>query len=367
VRDKPKSSLKLLQSLRAIAALMVLAVHLYLQRDPTVLHARIFPSCMIAGEAGVDLFFVISGFIMMHITPAAHRCWVDQGIFLFRRAARIYPTYWVVALPLLALWLWRPELINHYSGHRADVVATILLCPSRIPTVLIVSWTLVLEISYYIVASFIFYAAGNRRLELIFLWLVGLLAGSLFLPVWAFANPWINCYFSSFTPEFIGGMLLAHFLGKGVRPVPSRLAALLVLAAFAEIIAWGTWHGTYVGVNDHTRIICYGLPTLLIAGLVIEADLRGQWAWLARLAPLGDRSYALYLVHFPIIAAICGTAGRILPPSPILHLVVELPAVAVMLVLAVEIIHRFVEKPSHSWSRRVAATVLREKISSPSK
>ena len=99
VRDTPKSHLVLLQSLRAVAAGMVLLFHLYLWQIRYFPAVNWLPKGTFACEAGVDLFFVASGFIMMHITPLAHHSWRDQGIFLFRRFARIYPAYWTIALP----------------------------------------------------------------------------------------------------------------------------------------------------------------------------------------------------------------------------------------------------------------------------
>jgi len=64
------------------------------------------------GGTGVDLFFVISGFIMVHVTRNTARGPAGAGHFLLRRISRIYPLYWLVSAALLAVYLYRPEFVS---------------------------------------------------------------------------------------------------------------------------------------------------------------------------------------------------------------------------------------------------------------
>lgn len=100
-----------IQSLRGIAAAIVVLNHAQFYQAKYFGKAAWLPSSMCVGEFGVDLFFVISGFIMMYVTPRAFQGWREQTAFLLRRFLRIYPVYWSIAIPLIILWLYDPKLI----------------------------------------------------------------------------------------------------------------------------------------------------------------------------------------------------------------------------------------------------------------
>jgi peptidoglycan/LPS O-acetylase OafA/YrhL len=355
VRDKARSPLVLLQSLRAIAALMVVLDHIHLQRGKVFPDMTYWPHGTVCGEAGVDLFFVISGFIMMHITPRAHRSWRDQGAFLFRRAVRIYPPYWAVVIPLLLLWQHDPGVLNAYNQHQVDVVSSLLLTPSRRAVVLIVAWSLVAELSYYLISSFIFYWEGRRRLAVILAWAVVVFGYSL-IAIPGKVGPFVAVFLRTITLEFIAGMFLAHVLMHQHHRISPRLAILAIPLAAVVIFAWGSWHGIYLPDQDALpRLVFYGLPAVLLVGLVVQMDLQHEWGWLQSLAPLGDRSYAIYLVHFPVIAAFYRLAGKLPLLHSILGPLVEAAGLGTCLWITVEGLHRLVEKPSHSLARRLSS------------
>ena len=355
VKDKPRSTLDLLQTLRAIAAGMVVAYHIYLWRGKYLPHSDLLPRGTVACEAGVDLFFVISGFIMMHITPKAHRSVFDQLSFLFRRFARIYPAYWAVAVPLLFIWLWRPTLFNTYAGHRVDVISSLLLCPGSGPQIIFVAWTLVCELSFYVIASFIFYLAAAMRLWAVGLWAATILVANLIHPA-SFANPWVSTLLHPLTLEFIAGMTLAYFFNRGIGPLRSWVAAPVVVICFGLILASGAVRGSYFSSPEQlSRPLFYGVPALVIVWMMIQMNLQGEWRWLAALAPLGDRSYSTYLVHLPVVAVVYRLASGPLartgePAVPLIAILVLLA-----LVIPVESLYRLVEKPSHHLARRISS------------
>ena len=351
VKDTPKAPLVLLQSLRAVAAGMVVCCHLYLWGGKYFPNSNVLPSGTIACESGVDLFFVISGFIMMHITPKAHRSWRDQAIFLFRRFARIYPAYWAVALPLLVIWFWHPKLINNYQGNQVDIPASLLLYPSQIGPVLIVGWTLVCELTYYLIASLIFYFEGLVRLLTIALWLSVILISNVLHPL-DYSNPWANTFLYALTIEFISGMILAHLLKMGLFRINPLVAALMVIASLSIIFIAGSWHGTCAGNQARLpRVLMYGLPAFTIVWMVLQMDIQGEWKFLKKLAPVGDRSYCIYLVHVPIIAFVYRVAAHEFHITGRFEVIgVMLMAIAA-LVIPVECLHRLIEKPSHVYAR----------------
>ena len=99
-----------IQSLRGIAAFLVLLSHLYTM-EKNIWGDQILSSAFRMGMSGVDLFFVISGFIMVYVT----RNWNGGELyrireFLFARITRIYPLYWFVSLITLALYFLNRKL-----------------------------------------------------------------------------------------------------------------------------------------------------------------------------------------------------------------------------------------------------------------
>jgi peptidoglycan/LPS O-acetylase OafA/YrhL len=84
--------------------------------------------------------------------------------------------------------------------------------------------------------------------------------------------------------------------------------------------------------------------------MVLQMDLQGDWRGLTRLAPIGDRSYSLYLIHYPVITLVFRVLVQILGHSPLALSAIVL-VVAGALCLSTECLYRGVERPSHQWAR----------------
>jgi peptidoglycan/LPS O-acetylase OafA/YrhL len=102
---------------------------------------------------GVDLFFVVSGFIMAVTTQRRASGAQPASAFLLRRVTRIYPCYLLVTGAVLAVFLWRPDLVNSSEDVRPDVLASFLLLPQEGLPLLLVGWTLVYEMLFYAVLA----------------------------------------------------------------------------------------------------------------------------------------------------------------------------------------------------------------------
>src|ERR1700687_1501828 len=96
-----------LQVARGAAANLVLAHHLFIVEAKYSV-GSVLPSFTFYGIAGVDVFFVLSGFIMVAVAGRS----VGPLQFLWRRACRIYPTYWLISLAVLAVTLMAPAMVN---------------------------------------------------------------------------------------------------------------------------------------------------------------------------------------------------------------------------------------------------------------
>ena len=100
-----------IQALRGLAALLVVFTHL---PSMEIKHGgdSILPAFIRFGISGVDLFFVISGFIMVYVTWESRRNAKNSLKFLFARLSRIYPIYWFIAALVLAAWKIQPDLMS---------------------------------------------------------------------------------------------------------------------------------------------------------------------------------------------------------------------------------------------------------------
>ena len=110
--------IKNIQALRALAAVMVVFVHLKILLDTIGLP--------LFGGAGVDLFFVISGFVMVHTTQKRPP---SPSEFIRNRIARVVPVYWFMTLGVYGLALSAPRLLGATSGNVAELCKSLLFIP----------------------------------------------------------------------------------------------------------------------------------------------------------------------------------------------------------------------------------------------
>jgi peptidoglycan/LPS O-acetylase OafA/YrhL len=116
-------------------------------------HDAILKSFAVFGNAGVDLFFVISGFIMVATTWNLLGSGRASVSFILNRIARIYPAYYLALLPVVGIFVFkRDSFMTGHSLANTDVLASIFLYPQPLHKVLLgISWTLVWEMTFYIV------------------------------------------------------------------------------------------------------------------------------------------------------------------------------------------------------------------------
>lgn len=140
-----------LQVFRGMAAVAVVAHHAALSTDAFV---ATMPAAWLRvfdlGAFGVDFFFVLSGFIIMHAHMDEAGRPERMGAYLFKRLTRIFPAYWPIGLALVGLYAALPTLSA--SGDREfSYMSSLLLLPADRPPALSVAWTLVHELMFYVV------------------------------------------------------------------------------------------------------------------------------------------------------------------------------------------------------------------------
>ena len=302
-RSKPIVELNSIQFLRAVACLLVVAHHTiraYTANSdagwtkPWLVDDKNLYDVM---AIGVDVFFVISGFIMVRVSQA----YIDKrkpiSDFLYRRVVRIYPPYLIVTCVLILLaisvYVRRGEVSFDLGAYR--IVSSLLLFPSYnsshfIQPILGVGWTLSYEMYFYIVfALAIFLFGKNFLVPMIAFLLAVIILARVFDATGAFSAFLKN----TIVIEFILGCLVARVL-LPVSKVP-------VLRLWPVALAFGAALLIVFTPTPTTRFIFWGIPSALVVLFLLCGELKGYRSYPKTLILLGDASYSIYLVHVPLI------------------------------------------------------------------
>ncbi|HEV3085883.1 MAG TPA: acyltransferase [Candidatus Elarobacter sp.] len=287
------------QALRAIAALMVVVVHAYAV-ESTYLPGRPWTTPFhILGTYGVDLFFVISGTVMLVSTAT----WFgEKGAprrFLARRATRIYPPYWIVTALVLVAFLLVPSATGLHRSAPPQILQSFLALPQPGEPLLVVGWTLTYELIFYAVFAL---ALRFQRRYLPLVTAIWLLAVVLIGALGPHANPWVRVLGSWFNLEFVFGMAIGAAVLRRAFVAPRALLALAIVLIVAVCVATAYSGREFLEVA-WWRPWAVGLPMALLvyASLALEESGRLAPRWLRA---QGDASYALYLWHVPVLGAL---------------------------------------------------------------
>ena len=327
------------QALRAMAAVAVAFLHVADEAGALVGTPARAPYGIVDAlplEAGVDLFFVISGFVMVWASWNGFGRAASVGPFVWRRLLRIAPLYWLLTAATAAVSLAAPGLIS--DGARDGwgyVAASVAFLPWRradgfVQPVLRLGWTLEYEMLFYLIVAC---ALPLRR----WVGLAAILGAIGALVIAGLAVPFRAVPLAFWTDPIVGefalGVLVAILARRGWRG--GTLAAVLLAVAVVAFAATGL----------EQRLLVRGVPAALLVFCALSW--RGLPRWLVL---LGDASYALYLVHpFPMRALRVLFVHLPLPPamSAPLYLVVTMAA---CLGLAVAL-HLLLEQPILRWGR----------------
>ena len=287
-----------LQGLRGLAVLLVLFLHWQLL-EQAYRPDGILPQWLRIGHAGVDLFFVISGFIMVVIARNSPPGMRTAGTFLYHRWARIYPTYWFWFLVSLALYLTVPAWLRLVPRQMPHLIESFFLLPTWSAQLVPVSWTLKYELYFYLVFSALLLFPGRWRIYLLLAWGGSLLIGQSL----CYDAPTISCNKSLFLTvhplafEFLCGALIGWSYVRWRAPFSLALtcsgASLVVLGLTLYL-----WSGLDLDDNIWYRVLLFGLPATLFLYGCVELERQRKITAPRWLIGLGDASYSLYLSHF---------------------------------------------------------------------
>jgi len=366
-----------IQFLRFVAAMLVVLYHSATQipANDSIFQA-IFSAGELLGFAGVDIFFVISGFIMAH-TSAAHSGAAESFKFARRRLARIFSGYWpFFVLALLVFGSFRPE---HFV--ESDLLKSFFLWPQSLNHVLLeITWTLSFELYFYLLFSLlILFTNPRKRIHVITLAFGLLLLFNLYRHFVMHSFSPDNIYFLTFWSQFLTSpFLLEFFAGSLVawrvmkRPAGPALAWLL---AGSVLFLSGGWINAslYAGLIEQgfyvvPRVIVYGLPAcMILTGLVRmelvadgkSSDHTGQHHSLRMQAPrhfsalTGGASYAIYLSHILILTVVWKTPFNEFLASWSGGVIITAYIVLMLAILGYSVLHYiYLEKPLHQLFKR---------------
>lgn len=321
-----------IQYLRGIAAMLVVLFHIPgdLTPYPALFHASNL------GPVGVDIFFVISGFVMAVSTSKPIRA-VE---FMRHRIVRVVPLYWFFTAVMACAALAAPRLFPSTVVTLESVVQSLLFIPHVNPghegaiwPLLPPGWTLNYEMFFYLVFA-VMIAVGLGRKLWPFIVVFGVLA--LCGVFYDGDNPIILTYTAPLLLEFVFGVVIGHAFLRGLFEQRLWLGWLIVPALVAIVLA---------GEQDNHafRFLFWGVPAaLLVAGtLALEPLIRQRSVTLLQM--LGDASYSIYLSHI-FTVGISGLVWNRIPQNGttvIIHVLL-----ALVLSAAVGwIVHRLIEKP----------------------
>jgi exopolysaccharide production protein ExoZ len=284
------------QMLRGLAAISVVLHHALQESFGATAGLRSPDWLTTAGASGVDVFFVISGFVILYASFPAYGRPIEPGKFLFRRVARIYPLYWLCCLAVIAIaavGLFKSKVIS------ASVILKSLLLIVTPDTLVGVSWTLSYEVYFYLLfALTLRFRSRETSVVMTTLIIVGATSTAQFLPA-----GFVSEFFADpISIEFCFGMMLA--LGFAPNDGRTSFAPYMILLGVVVIavVPLFVFHQTTAGLPGFLRVIVWGLPACLImSGFLALKPANGIWTSFAIL--LGEASYAIYLTHFFVMVA----------------------------------------------------------------
>ena len=275
-----------IQLLRAMAAWVVIVHHFVQIFSPSSGGSfdRFFGGY---GGIGVDVFFVISGFVMYKST---HERNVSPGSFIFNRLTRIVPAYWLYTCLTAALLLTIPGLIPSTVFEPVFFLKSLFFIPEKNPSgigafpLVTVGWTLNYEMAFYVVFTLALCVWSDVRLAAIVI--------GMYLLQTEFPKIGVNAtyYANTICNDFVMGLIVGVIHCKHRLKMPLPAALILAIGSLWLI-------GKHPHSHDPYQV---GLPCAILMAAVLSQESRLKIpAWIIN---LGDWSYSTYLCHVIVLS-----------------------------------------------------------------
>ena len=271
-----------------------------------VFHHIIFQWSQLTGRyigsnlaSGVDIFFVISGFVMVYSTKAGD---MPAGKFIVRRLVRIAPLYWAATVFMIVVLLVYPQAVKSAKLDWLHAAASLAFVAAHNPAysdhsvlsygpLVAPGWTLNLEMLFYLIFTIAIILARRRTGWFVLILTLPLL--TLAGIGWAIGpGGWLGFYAQDILLEFLMGAAIGMVWLRRATSIPVAIGLLLLVAALCLLI--------FLPSYDGSRLLRYGILSFLIGVLGVSTTFP-QIGWLHR---LGDASYSIYLSHFFVLSAV---------------------------------------------------------------
>ncbi|XYJ86598.1 Peptidoglycan/LPS O-acetylase OafA/YrhL [Cupriavidus necator] len=346
-----------IQALRGLAAAFVVVYHSGLAlggADAPALN-WLTDNVIKRGHAGVDVFFVISGFIIAWVAVLARPQPERPLSFMIRRCCRLAPPYWTMSA--IHALLLNPVTPAVFAASLAFLPTATGHAPYYGYPALYVGWSLNYELAFYAAFALGLLLAGRRALLVV---LGGFALTTLVLPWWRFgalaadpaqgypfATPWLAMASNPLVLEFLLGCGLAWAYGRWRHLLTPAIAVGMLAtgcAAFALSLPL---------VGPDFSLAGRGLPAAALLAGAVAAEHAGVLRVPRVLVWLGELSYALYLTHPTVIEGVKRLMPELAPGQTALQLLRFAIDAGLALALAL-LLHRWVELPGIAAGRRLA-------------
>jgi exopolysaccharide production protein ExoZ len=337
--------LRNIQVLRGIAATLVVWVH-----TQDIIPLGFIPGKIReAGYGGVDLFFVISGFIMVFAT--SNRAVTPQS-FLLKRFLRVAPLYYVVTLFVVLLCIVRPTLFKSTTIDIETLYKSFLFIPfekshDRIYPIYPLGWTLNYEMFFYCLFSIAMFLESPKRVIALAIVLTALSGIGLF--IFGIGDYGIIAYFYTrpVILDFVLGMIIAICLLRPDKMPVSFLKIyypVLLLGCISFLFSGFLVHASQSPVTPTTdTLLRFGLPSALIVASLVGLERLDHTIDNEFFRQVGDASYSIYLTHYFVVESLSPLVVRTVTGPTFLFLA-ALATIAASVLFGI-LVYRLVERP----------------------
>lgn len=360
-----------LTGLRFLAAFYVFIYHSYLRTPFTFLPTPV-PTIIIMGAIGVNLFFVLSGFILTYAhlkdfpeptlpTPQYY------GKFLLKRVARIYPAYLVGLAASLGVSIFLQDFPRPFP---LIVALDATMLQSYFPSLAMLwyggaAWSVSTEFFFYLLFPFmlplLLRLPGKAWLPLLVLTVVASSLPGLF----SATHPGVLSFQETYAfppcrlPEFVCGVLLGLLIIRRNFRVPEWSVLLLLLGTALYLAKFGVYLGL-TGYTGHNFIVVPAIMAVIALTIRYEQTRFFRWVGSGIMQYLGRISYSFYIMQIPLMILLDGLLRQGLIHKQ--DTWVALPILVLNMLLAAGL-YEAVEKPAH---RFLLARLLKKHLSAPS-
>ena len=273
-----------IQALRGMAAFMVVLFHMLGQFKAMNLSNSYYESIAQFGYIGVDIFFVISGFVMAKTTHNLANNPKNALNFMQKRLLRIFLGYWPILIFAIIIYaLLIPDILA-----KKDILASVFLITTNMQKLVIgPSWSLTYELYFYFILCLLLMSNFINKIVFLSLLAIIIVLKILFLPQ---SNHYLDFFLSHFLLEFLAGFFV-FYLKKQL--LSQYMLPIILLFAITALT---------IGVNlpiadDWTRVVTFGFFGVCLIALAIHLEDNKIFIANGIVKKIGDASYSLYIVH----------------------------------------------------------------------